>query len=229
MNFVPNEKVNFKKAKSEYEALINWKNATGIEGDVITQENIKNFCAEHNRYEIYTLTYMIESILTLPYEVQKQYEALSFYLDDNEKYQKLLNDTQILYKNNSAFIEHYNELYDELELNTTYNKNFFNQMIYEFCPKNAGGKIVPNEQNAIINLHFVQKWLNEHDYSLITTLEIDEVSLLQKIIQNGYFENDNNITAEFLKIEEKLNVNSIFQAIALYYYGTHRISIKTDD
>ncbi len=217
-------------AEKKYKELTALKKALGInKNKEVSQSMILDITKEHNKKEVFLLEYIMEKLKIMPKEIKKQFKLI-YENENNEKFNEIYVITEKMFLTDNIFRNFYKEIYAELSLKTSYNRYFFNSLIYEISYKEMRGKSIFSEKNVIMNMYLLQKWIQKYEVMPVIRLSQIEKSIIKLLIQ-GYIDNEIisfNMINDYSKEEiidtlehvlpEKYKMDNITQVLAVYFY-----------
>lgn len=216
------------QAEKRYKELLRLKKALGIDKDKeVSKSVLLDISKIHNKKEVFLLEFIIEQIKSMPKEIKKQYKILR-EKSNEDNFPQLLKQTEILYKTNAVFKEFYKKIADEIGFCKIKNsKSFLNMLIYEIAYEELDEKTSFSENNPVVNLYLLEKWLKKHAVIPIKRLDKREKAIVRLLTQGYYVEeiisldqfnifDIPNIIGNILP--EKFQTDSIIKMLALYFY-----------
>ncbi len=217
--------------RASYELLIILKKALNIAH--ATEINIfalLEYTKKQNENEILLIKFLVNCIKDCPQIIKEQNQKIINAYKKPQLFKSVIDETDLLYKNNKTFKNFSNNIESELELDNPAQKFFVNSIIFELCNETISANI-PLYTDIRLNLHLLQYWLKKNKKDKIINFKPIELIVIN-FFENGYTPQDiinyypTKLTADmkqnFLKaiyttLPKKLRVETICQAMALIF------------
>lgn len=185
---------------------------------------------EHNQEEFFLISFLVDTVITAPKVLKKQFDLLNKVDKIEIEYNKLYNETEKLLKTNTKCKKFAKLIYEDLELSDNRSFRISNMVLFGLCHEMITNTIGLSSKNFCINLHILKKWLDKQQKIGIDTLtELEQKIIIyfangytpQNLIQNNYTEF--GISSELMfsliynVLPARCGVQSICQAMAVLY------------